>query len=735
MLHRFVTACAVLMLCACGKGGHAAAPPDAGVSCATLADCAGGQVCLNSQCVPICHQTSDCAAAQVCEEGICLAPACGSDSQCGAGQSCLNGKCSTAAAASQVAHCDITPNPAEVRAGAPSPTVQLKALAQDSAGHGMRWDKYTWSIASGPGTVDQNGVVTGTGPGDIVVSASVTGGTTTCPGATVHSYGAQVSGALRVTVINIDSKEPVAGAKVLISSSAVCPAGATPASCVTGTDGTVSFANETGAQDVHVFASGYGYTSFIQTTVKDILAPLTPYIAASKRSGFQGHMCDQRTGDPACPPEGDFSPLAAQGEAVHLAFFGSSIPNSLLDLSVDTLLGTSHAVTISLGGNNVTKDLPYGLVIGVGSNLFGTQDYRVFTDPGKRAIWGLGGNVNLTSVVTALGPVLSGGSSGSLDVGGLLPQLLPLFSKLQAGALVDVQASPPAAGGPGTFAPVAIPLNTPLRLRVQAKSPDLPKLDGAYVDGALVVAGAMDYPVGFLPLGLTAGLSAKDANKANTAKVLDPTCDTSGGQAACATSLLPFKMAPPNNGAEGSKYGVAMLALNFGGLSPGSTTRVAVSGLIQTVDKIDYVAPPGAAVNVAFPDAYLNLPATSSITIAKTGRHLVLPPPADPRVQIQRFELENNARLAWNLWIAPSATGSDVVLPDPSVAAINLTDPFADAADAGGKTGGPTARLLTLKLTSAVTADQLVTFGGPVGLDQIGTNLSAFTALQVPVSP
>ncbi len=725
---RLVAACAFLLLCACGKGSSInVTPPDAGPACATLADCAGGQVCLNAQCVPFCHATADCPATQVCEEGICLAPACGSDSQCASGQSCLNSKCSISPGATQVAHCDLTPNPAEVRVGASNPTVQLKALAQDSGGRGMAYGKYTWSVPGGPGTVDQSGLVTGTAAGEITVSAAVTGGTATCT-STIHSYGAQTLGALRVTVINIDSKEPVAGAQVLVGASIK----------VTGPDGVASFANETGTLDVHVFASGYGYTSFIQTNAKDVLVPLTPYIAATRRSGFTGHMCDQRTGpsDTVCPPEGDFSRLAGQGEAVHLAFFGSSIPNSLLDLSVDTLLGTSHSVNITLGGSNITKELPYGLVLGVGSNLFGTQDYRAFVDPGKRAIWGLGGNINLASVVTALGPVLSGSSGGNIDIGSLLPQVLPLLGKLQAGALVDVQASPPAAGGPGTFAPVAVPLNTPLRLRVQAKSPDLPMLDGKYLDGALVVAGAMDYPVGFLPLGLTAGLSAKDPNKANTARVLDPTCDPSGGPAACATSILPFKMAPPNNGAEGSKYGVALLALNFDGLSPGSTARVAVSGLIQTLDKIDYVAPGAAAVNVPFPEPYLNLPATASISIAKTGRQLTIGAPADARAQIFRFELENNARLAWNIWISPAAAaGGAITLPDPSASAIGLTDPFADAADASGKIAGPSARLLSLKLTTAVTAEQLETFGGPVGLDQIGTNLSAFTALQVPVSP
>ena len=719
------TASIVLALCACGKG-KATTPPDAGqtTACATLQDCAGGQVCLNSQCVPICHSTAECTAGLVCEEGICLAPACGNDQQCAAGQACIGGSCTTAVSAGQVASCDITPNPAVVHV---SSTTQLAVLARDASGHVLHFTNFQWAAKAGPATVDSAGLVTGTGAGDATIKASVTGGTATCT-ATVHAYGAADAGALRVVVINMHTKEPVAGASVVLGSSTTAT--------TTDANGVAVFAGQTGSPDVHVFAKGFSYTSFlgVNANAKDLLVPLTPYVTpSSRRSGFQGHMCETRAADPACPAEGEFAPLAAQGEAVHLAFFGSSIPNSLLDLSIDTLVGPLHPVTISLGGSTKALSLPYGLVLGVGSNLFGTQDYRVFADGGKRAAWGLGGNVNLTSVVSALGPILQGGST-NVDIGSILPQLLPLFGKLQAGAVVGVQAAAPTSA-PGTFQPIAVPLNTALRLRAQPVSPTLPMLDGQYVDGVIAVAGALDYPVGFVPLGLTAGLAATDSAGHKTGKVNDPNCIAGGGTAECATNNLPMRIAPQNGGTEGSKMGIALLALNFGGLTPNSTAKVAISGVIKVVDKLDYVPPQSAPAPLQF-ESFLGLPASNQVSLTATGRHLVIGTNGDTRVQIYRFELANHARLGWNIWVNPNAAGTDMRLPDPSQFSSGpgapFVDPMADAKAEDGTTDGPTARLLGLRLYPATSAAQLESFG-PLTLDQIGTNLAAFTALQVTV--
>jgi hypothetical protein len=120
-------------------------------------------------------------------------------------------------------------------------------------------------------------------------------------------------------------------------------------------------------------------------------------VRSSQRSGFTGHVCEGRLAEPSCPPEGEFAPLNTQGEGVRLAFFGSGAPNSLLGLSVDMLLGPVRTVTVSLGQSSKPVNLPWGMVLGVGSNFFGTQDYRVFADGGVRALWGMGGNVSVST--------------------------------------------------------------------------------------------------------------------------------------------------------------------------------------------------------------------------------------------------------------------------------------------------------------------------------------------------
>src|SRR5205085_3885863 len=250
------------------------------------------------------------------------------------------------------------------------------------------------------------------------------------------------------------------------------------------------------------------------------LVPLSRWAPLVSRPYFQGTMS-----------AADFANLSAQGESLHVAFFGSSIPGSPLDISVPTLLGPLSPVT----------NLPSGLVIGIGQNMF-TDQYKIYAPAGKRALWGFGGNLSLT----ALGaPLLVGNGNIDLQV---LSQLLPLVNKLQAGAVLDVDvnsASSPIAA--------SVPLNTRLRLRVTPTLPRLPLQDGKYLGGAVVIGGALDYPLGFVPLGITAGLSQNLRGK-TTGKLLDPTCDTSGGSDPCATGKLPMRLAPQGNGLEGSSW-------------------------------------------------------------------------------------------------------------------------------------------------------------------------------------
>src|SRR5205814_772481 len=237
--------------------------------------------------------------------------------------------------------------------------------------------------------------------------------------------------------------------------------------------------------------------------------------------------------DPACPsPQGEFAPLQDQGEAVHMAFFGSAVPNSLLDLSVSTLVGPMHTVHLSLPGTTTAKDLdlPYGLVLGIATNFFGTND-----------------------------------------------------------------------------------------------------------------------PHGFMPLGMAAGLSAKDGHGG----VVDSNCDPASNP--CDPNVLHVKFAPENGGTEGSPAAIALLALNFGGLTPGSTTKIAISGQINAIANGDlaYTSPDKAAPKIPASSSFMKLPASGSIVATISTRNVTITGDADPGVQIYRFELTNAARLNWEFWLPP----------------------------------------------------------------------------------
>jgi hypothetical protein len=718
-LNRLAAVSLCLGLLACAKGAsNDGGTPDAGSTacnsgfdCSPLRDGDGGvrtQVCIEHKCVPTCSSNAQCSASNVCEDGVCTAPGCGSASDCGAGQICSGGSCTPAFTSAQVGSCEVTPNPAVVAKG----KVQLAAIAKDRSGKAIPFSGFTWN-ATGAGTVTSGGLVSGSGAGPITVTATA-GNSASCS-ASVASYGdGPAAGTLRVVVINEFSKRPVEGATVLLGGSKI----------TTGANGVAIFAAAgAGPYDVHVFASSYDYFSILGAPNNDVLVPLMPNVAGGTRSGFKGTM-----------GAADFAPLNIPNESVHLAFFGSGVPGSPIDIGVQTLIGQLRPVTIMVAGQTRTVPLPSGLVLGISDNMFGTQEYKIYAEPGKRVLWGIGGNLNLTSVVGALGPLVSGGTA-NIDVGSLLAQILPLVGKLQAGQVVGVEAPPNGANA--TFETRQVPLNTPLRLRATLRLPDLPKQDGKYLGGAVALGGSLAYPLGFVPLGLTAGLAHKDPAGENTAKVLDPTCDTSAGAAACATSKLPMRVAPLSNGLEGQKWGFVALAANLSGLSlPGTatsgSTTLGLSGLVKARDEVRYLAPPadGDAVELGG-RPFMNLPNANSATLTRATREVVVPASADPSAKFVRVGVQAHSGLNWNIW--RPVTGGTIHLPDPTLLGVTgLIDPLADTTAADSSSGGPSSLLLHVSLP-ATTAFADVSGFGNVTLDQLGATVEAFTLISVKV--
>ena len=645
---------------------------------ATLAGALSAQTCFTA---------ADCSPGQVCEDGTCVAPGCGSNSDCSAGQICSGGDCAPAPTSSSVVSCDVTPRTAPVEAGS---TVELKALAIGSAGRGLPFANFIWTAAGGSATVSPfNGVVTGAGTGVTTITASA-GNTASCT-ATVTTFPPIAAGQLRVVVIDADTKMPIDNAIVVVDGIEL--------SSTTDLQGQVTAAVGSGPHDVHVFATAHDYVSILNTINTDLLVPLSAWAPLVSRPYFQGTMS-----------AADFGNLSVQGESLHVAFFGSSIPGSPLDISVPTLLGPLSPVT----------NLPSGLVIGKGQNMF-TDQYNIHAPAGKRVLWGFGGNLS-----PAAAPLLAG-NARNIDLDQVLSQLLPLVDKLRAGAVVpaDVNsASSPIAA--------SVPLNTLLRLRVTPTMPRLPLQDGKYLGGAVVIGGALDYPLGFVPLGITEGRSQVLRGK-TTGKLLDPTCDTKGGSDPCATGKLPMRLAPQGNGLEGSRWAFLSLASN---LNEFSDSSLGLSVLVKTAAEIHYVAPPAAGTTIDFTArGYMNLPDAGSVRLTKATRSFTVSADADASTKMYRFRLSNHAHLNWYVWMPSTAVAGGaiaVTLPDPSALDASLVDPLQDAIGDDGQRGGPSALLVSVSTGDGSTYATVTGFATP-RLDQLGASIDAFTLVSVPI--
>ncbi len=722
--------CGSLALTACSKGSSSGTPDAGSGACASVSDCSapfhdpdGGtrpQVCVNKVCVPTCSSSAQCTAGNVCENSICTVPACGSSSDCSNGQICSGGSCVNAPTASNVSGCDVTPNPAVVDSGK---TVKLAVVAKDSTGKAVAFNSFTWTVTGGPGTIDQTGLVTATAAGTVTVGASASN-SATCTG-TVNVYAASsVSGTVRVVAISQFSKQPVVGATVALVQ------GPATTKKVTGADGAASFALVTAASyDVHVMSAGYDYFSLLGTSNTDILVPLVPSVSATSRSGFKGTLLAHCPSTNATCTDPTFTSLNVPGEAVHLAFFGSAIPGSPIDISVQTLVGQLRPVTVNVLNQTLNVKLPSGLVVGINGSatppstddLFGTGTYTVNAEGGKRILWGIGGNLSLTDVAPVLTPLASG--TANVDIGALVTQLLPLFNKLQAGQIVDAEAPP---NGPNpTFTNVNLQLNTLLRLHAQLKLPLLPTQDGKFLGAAVALGGSLDYPLGFVPLGLTAGLSDKDSAGNFNGKVIDPTCDKSNGTAVCATQTLPIQVAPANNGLEGSKWGFIVLSANLAGIklsgTGASASTFSLSGLVKPLDELKSTGAPAGGQVVDFTTrGFMSVPNANSAVLTVNTRQVALPAALDATAKFIRVGVQGTGGLNWNLWMPASLAGTTITLPDPAaIVGAGTADPVTDS---------PSSLFLAASLTNSLALADISGFGN-VTLDQLGTTIDAFTLI------
>lgn len=680
-----LSACALV---ACGSTAVVAPAPPPPSGCTKNTDCSQSplaQVCVQAVCTPLCSSDRDCAAPQVCDDGLCAAPACSADAECRGGQVCVAGDCAQPPAGTAVASCEVVPPHQVVREGN---TVRFSVLARDGGGGLLPVRDVLWT-ATGDAVVDAGGLVRGQRPAGGVSQATITAqvGARTCAGA-LTVYGAVPSGLLRVIAVNSRTHLPIAKAAVVLDLDSTH-------ALRTDSDGVATFATS-GRHDVTVAMAGYDLVTFAQVESGDLLVPLRQWQCTGDRVEFHQTLGAR-----------SFDSLGAG--VVHLGFFGSSVPGSLSELSRDGLVGPSAARTVSLGGLSADTWVPWNVVVGLTDDLFHTgDDVRTYPDPGTRALWGLGLNLDVslaTQFLKVLNPPDGSDSGFEAEIGALLPSLVALWPQVRMGFVPGVHVPDYRIdGGARVVIEQPVPFQLRPRLRATVGLPALPLAMGKVVDTALVVAGMSSGDQGFVPLGLGAGASGD----------------------------VPLLLIPPPPGIAGSVYTIGAFALRFRGLLNVVNPDLAVSALLHSLPALPMTEAGGTRVNMkgrSFP----TLPQGVVASVSHSARSLTVFADADPGAQWSRFDLQawggpGCYALRWTVFQAPThGTARVVTLPDLSPVGL------------GAFFGIPADDLFGTLVTSRV-GDDLATFQdlvsfGDLRLDGLGSALAAFTATTVAVGP
>jgi hypothetical protein len=545
-----------------------------------------------------------CEIDPVTQQNECVTKVCGTNLDCGTTNVCVDGQCTAPTATSTIDSCKVFPEAAVLHVGSAFPFTAQAYKAGKPVFAPASAFTWTGDGAASTGIFTPTAATTAAAPG---VTATING--KTC-NAQVQVYGAPAALALRVVVVDSLAGVPVAGAKVVLGNGTV-PAATTDAS------GVATFAAAGAAPyTVSVFHADFGYVTIAGTTAADILVPLSRN-ATDKLGGVKGSVANLFTGPNGTAPSAD----------VHAGIVGMSIAGGISDISFDLLLGASVPTHIAIGSTEADVGLPSGVLLGLSTNKF-KETYSAlgragFCDDatktaagtcGTRSIWGLGGDVPISKL--PISQLAGGGlSGGNLNIGPILTQLLPVFRNFHSMVVRDVPITLGAKGGDGNVDPAflttqdldnGVPPAVKLAIKTHVKIPELPKQNGSYVDGIIVLAGTEVPGRGLIPLGLSAGVD-------------DPGTGVTDGHVEDQDETPPKKdqltmnLAPTHGGTEGSPYKVGIIAASFknisGGLSasaiitsptgcgPGSTTGICYGGTIDVGSATFPKFPEGASFN------------------------------------------------------------------------------------------------------------------------------------------
>jgi hypothetical protein len=594
------------------------------------------------------------------DNGACGVLLCSSDDECADGETCLEGRCEAPVTGDYVARILTQPNYVT-----PETTITVEAVAVLESDPNITNPALDieWTLLEGDASLAVDGTLTFNDgePGDVVVRATVADNDSD-PGDTVTftNPGSLAEGTLRITVIDEYTRERITTAQVLVTEA--------DTSFPTEEDGTV-IVELAGTTDVHIFAPGYAYVSFINVG-GDVLAALPPTSTAEIREVRDGFVCDtaapntflddtENCGDDGQFPclcytgtgldvvggQPSFDNVATVGE-VAVAISGFSLGNTLLDLNFDLIVGPQigrvfpETSPIPLDGET---DIPSGVTLAYNGDPFVNQ-YVATAPPGERTVWSVGGIVQLSDVLLDLLPYIE----GDVDLGSIITALLPFFddfySGLSAPVTLDSSFTLPVRD-PG------IDLTVPTLRRVSITPPSLPDPNGVFLDTGIFLGGVLVPGEGFVPTGISAGADAVGTEVPDG--IIDGDLDEDGD------NPVGIAMAPMHGSivAPGSRYMFASVALLLGEDVAGAP-REATSGLITLLEPGDSIP---AELDLAAQTDFLPLatgaewdPMTRTLAVG----------PLTEKVDLTRVVFQGPDSRLWIVYADDSVTS--FVLPSPS---------------------------------------------------------------------
>jgi hypothetical protein len=637
--------------------------------CENDRECGGGVICDKS------NDGDDIPAADD-PFGVCVRVSCLNDDQCEEGEKCDTRRglcipenlcdpgdpnaCPTAGDKCQYVGglpvcapppaadgCILTPALGYVSAGG---TLQLEGVGTAADGKLVPHTTFTWAATNG--AVDANGVFTPAAAGDATITGTTANGGATCT-ATVKVYPAVDAADLRITVIDIATRQPVSGAPVAARIAGNNEEGTTAA------DGSFTFAGGAAAESVSAFPANHQWHTLIDPP-NDVIVYTATTVNADFVDGVKGAF--------------NFDKVKTRGD-IKLGIAGGGINAAITDLNFNTIIGEFVQTTIEISGitdGPTEVELPEGLIIGLGQEDFKGQYAALSDKAGPGIAWALAGRVPLSKVGSIISTVSGGGED--LDFGAILGAVLPFFATFDHAVVTGLDFSPAArAAGDANFENLDIAPDTLMAMSAEYTMPRLPCAPGAFggagcdqdiflltegsgdaetvtvvatcpdplpagatceptapfTSGAVLLSGVIVPGQGLIPLGLSAGLDVVENGEDP-----DGVMAQSGDNAPPAGTVL-LDYAPPHDGIEGNLYVTVAIALDLNQIT--STDDLGASIITKVSRRLD-------TTGNAFTGGFLESQGGTfvpgnSLTVAKKGT-----------ADFYRVNFDDDGELEWNVW-------------------------------------------------------------------------------------